>query len=244
MDHESDKLRRRTAVQIVQNAMMQRLYPGVNLPSPPIIHVEMEAYIKGCTVETIKDIIKGLGLVVPHYVGAMAYFRNSIHACIPLFLPPTVGSIKHMTDVDILRKVDAFIVYHSRGYLIDMASCLLNGGTGFFIPYTRRGVNTTTFDGTPITDTLFTISYGTLESYVCYTLEELNAGFEPYGVDNNEYACRILNIDGSWRVMPWTEARYLLDLLLVMHDTLLSNSGTADMVGVIIRSISILIEVI
>lgn len=200
-----------------QRDMMDNLYDGEcflleDFVSQPVIHAEMEKYIAGYSLETIPQIVKSLGLVSCLSMHDITYFALSIRECIPLFEPHKAGSIKHMTDTQILNRLDVLVAYASRGGLISRAEDLLNGGTGFFVPYTRKGVNAVTSTGAPITDSVFTIAYGTLEKYTCYTPEDLNEGFASRG-DGDVPTGMVLDVSGSQIQIPSRDILHMIDIL-------------------------------
>lgn len=229
----------------VRRSMMEDLYSrkcstSEEFASQPVIHTEMETYIRECTPDTIDEIIRSLGLVVPVRRDPMEYFTSSISHCIPMFLPHKEGSFEHMTDTQLLRKLDSlnvFIGYFHRTTLIWSLTNLVAGVKTFFIPYNRKGINTVTFDGVPITDDVFTIAYGTLDNYICYTLEELNAGFEPHGVNDQMRIKRVLKLDGSWEDVSWPESTRLVYLLLTLQVALRSNPSTKGIIDDLIRNV-------
>lgn len=176
--------------------------------------VEIEAYIEACTAEDVHLVVKGLGLVVPRGIPPIDYVRYSIHDCISLFeYPRKDGDFSQMTDRDILRKIDALVPYQSRGDLVGAAVANSEGRRTFFVPYNRKGRNAMTLGcQTPITSDMFTIAYGTFDDYTCYTLEELNDGFEPHTTSSDVRSLRIICEDYTWAPLTEDEVSTLTSL--------------------------------
>lgn len=182
---------------------------------------DLEAYVAAFSEETVDNIIDSLELVVPPGTKPTRYFDTSLFDCIPLFVHKTTDDpLARLTDKEILVKVGVYIDYTSRASLIANAKSFLAGDKGFFIPYERKSINTTTFDGTPITHDTFTIAYGTLGKYVCYTLEELSEGFEPQGIDGSVRKFQILDISCEWKQISALEASGLKDMVVALKDNL------------------------
>lgn len=185
-------------------------------------------YLEECIITMYKNtsvqIAEDLYMVIPPDGDLLTYMMRTIHLHGNLFGGKIHKSLVQMEDDEIISALNA--VFHSthREDLIAKAVKLLNGATGFFVPYVRTSTNTMTVGtGSPITKDMFTVSYGTLDKYLCYTLEELNEGFEPYGVENNERTSRILGETCEWIHLPLKDALSLGGLMaylrVLMKDT-------------------------
>lgn len=127
-----------------------------------------------------RELISELGLVVPPNVSDESYLREILYILSGLLVDRVEGStaITSYSDEElIMTYLAAYPYYQSRRELISNLE-FLRYNRGFFMPTTRRCKNTESYLGSSTSDeSIQMISYGTIEDYVCYEVEELEMSF-------------------------------------------------------------------
>ena len=172
----------------LQKAMLSRLYKVERIDvgqftstQPPIQSVEH--YILAYKPEYVDTFIHDLEMVVPNHVSKEEYLTSSLHLYDAYLKRATAGTfvVEELSDFEILLRLRAWIAYDTREQLVERAKYYIQGGVGFFIPFERHCVNVDTFDYVYTTKdpNIFLVSYGSLQTYYCYTIFDMRAGLEP-----------------------------------------------------------------
>lgn len=143
------------------------------------------------------------GIMIPHYMDKNTYIRQnfldysnlfqttSTPTIIPLdkllkYYRENISSyLSTLSDLGIFNYCKAYLPYTSRSMLVNAGSNFIRGVSTFFYPYPKEDGkyrNTTTFIGNEVNDpTIFTLAFGTMNSYYLYEPIELVYSFTPDG---------------------------------------------------------------
>lgn len=215
------------------------------------VNEDLEAYIVMLSQETLQSVIDNLGFVVGFDINPMTYVLEALPLCsrmirrqpnvdyLALFPNDKAKALSYMTDREIISLVNVYLTHTTRASLLAKAADLLNGGSGFFISYERSCYNKRTIDdqGETCDQSIFLVSYGTLKQYMCYQLDELNAGFTPFGVNNGLLSYRILDHTGHYQELTSKDAASLSTLLLSLMPNIQGSPELTESANAVIRNI-------
>lgn len=184
----------------LQKAMLSSLYGVERIDVVRFCNTEprpksIEHYILSYSAENLTCIIKNLGIYVPPNIRPDEYVTQSLHLYDSYLnrRSPATQVIAELSDTEILKRLNAYPPYQSRGELVAAARSLLAGNPGFFItfPNNRNCLNEMTIDFVSETkdETLFLISYGTLQQYYCYEISDIWASLNAN--EEGQYKCRL-----------------------------------------------------
>lgn len=206
----------------LQKQMLNRYYGKVvtvdffvtQVPNPQ----SSETYILAYTPQRVNEIITALQMKVPPGVTPEDYVTSSLHLYDEVLAPgKSKDTPNQLTDLQILYKLNALIGYKTRQGLIDEATYLLGGGTGFFFPFERKCLNdkTVDFSGQTSDVKITLIAYGKLNVYHCYQITELFSGFAGYGEGAEVYKYQLPDPEHPAKFISITkaEAHKLRDLI-------------------------------
>lgn len=219
----------------------------VNQPKPK---EKVENLILALSRDTVDRIASDLGMLVPYTAdpqSRMDYVTDALLFYVPIIERtetfdlatldklPKREALGQMTDIEIIQRVGAYYAYRSRSELVNRGVMLLSHHTTFFIPLVRKCTNTEVV--TPGVDwrtdpsavdeegrEIFLISFGSLEQYFCYMLDELAVGFAPFafkaGEREDQYALRLLMINKSGKAEHGQYNKLLPEQADNLHDLL------------------------